>query len=113
LPGRKNPGKHDIENIMNAQTERENETNNIAREKSCECQTCNAVAQAIRTARKPICAAQNCEENDEERLHRVHRRIGTAMVSLETDPGGTGMENRPRTITDRHLKKTLLYIIDY
>jgi hypothetical protein len=41
---------------MSAQTERENETNSIAQEKSCECLTCSAAAQAIRIAREPICA---------------------------------------------------------
>jgi predicted glutamine amidotransferase len=65
---------------MSAQTERENETNSVAREKSCECLTCNVAAQAIKTARKPICAAQNREENNEERLHRVHRRTQSAAA---------------------------------
>jgi hypothetical protein len=39
-------------------------------------------------------------------------RSGTATISLETDLGGTGVEDRPRTVTDRQLKKPLLYIID-
>jgi hypothetical protein len=39
-------------------------------------------------------------------------RSGTAMVSLKTDPGRTGVEDRPCTVMDMHLKKTLLYIID-
>jgi hypothetical protein len=82
LTWKKNPGKHDIENIMSAQTERENETNNIAREKSCECLTCSATTQAIKTTRKPICAVQNREENDEERLYYVHRHT-QSIVALQ------------------------------
>jgi hypothetical protein len=39
-------------------------------------------------------------------------RSSTATVNLETDPGRTGVEDRPCTVTDRQLKKTLLYIID-
>jgi hypothetical protein len=39
-------------------------------------------------------------------------RSDTTTISLETILGGTGMKDRLRTVTDRQLKKTLLYIID-